>query len=176
MRVQNFADFSAAVKQGATAGRLAGTVTSKQERKTRTGNKMGIVTFSDATGQFEAVLFSEGLAQYRDLLEPGKSLVITVQAEERPEGIGLRIQTAQSLEEKSVQMQKALRVFVRDSGPMRAVARHLNARGDGLVSFVIIKDDGKREIEVELTEKYRISPEIAAALRTAPGVLDVELV
>jgi DNA polymerase-3 subunit alpha len=44
------------------------------------------------------------------------------------------------------------------------------------VSFVIIKDDGKREIEVELTEKYRISPEIAAALRTAPGVLDVELV
>lgn len=45
MRVQNFADFSGAVRQGATAGRLAGTVISKQERKTRTGNKMGIVTF-----------------------------------------------------------------------------------------------------------------------------------
>ncbi|MDY6961615.1 MAG: hypothetical protein SV862_06925, partial [Pseudomonadota bacterium] len=83
---------------------------------------------------------------------------------------------AASLEEKSVQMQKALRVFVRDSGPMRTVARHLNARGDGLVSFVVIKEDGRREIEVELTEKYRLSPEIAAALRTAPGVLDVELV
>jgi DNA polymerase-3 subunit alpha len=176
MRVQTFADFSAAVRQGATAGRLAGTVTGRQERKTRTGNKMGIVTFSDSSGQFEAILFSEALAQYRDLLEPGKSLVITVQAEERPEGIGLRIQTAQSLEEKSVQMQKALRVFVRDSGPLKAVTRHLNARGDGLVSFVVIKDDGKREIEVELTEKYRISPEIAAALKTAPGVLDVELV
>jgi len=176
MRVQTFADFSAAVRQGATAGRMAGTVTGRQERKTRTGNKMGIVTFSDSSGQFEAVLFSEGLAQYRDLLEPGKSLVITVQAEERPEGIGLRIQTAQSLEEKSVQMQKALRVYVRDSGPLKAVTRHLNARGDGLVSFIVIKDDGKREIEVELTEKYRISPEIAAALKTAPGVLDVELV
>lgn len=176
MRVQNYAEFSAAVKAGASAGRLAGTVTSKQERKTRTGNKMGIVTFSDATGQFEAILFSEALNQYRDLLEPGKSLVITVQADERPEGIGLRIQTVQSLEEKSVQMQKALRVYVRDSGPLRTVARHLNARGDGLVSFVVIKDDGKREIEVELTEKYRISPEIAAALRAAPGVLDVELV
>jgi DNA polymerase-3 subunit alpha len=176
MRVQTFAEFSVSVKGGATFGKLAGTVTSKQERKTRTGNKMGIVAFSDASGQYEAVLFSEGLAQYRDLLEPGKSLLITVQAEERPEGIGLRIQTAQSLEEKSVQMQKALRVYVRDSGPLRTVARHLNAKGDGLVSFVVIKDDGKREIEVELTEKYRISPEIAAALRAAPGVLDVELV
>ncbi|WP_296074881.1 DNA polymerase III subunit alpha [uncultured Agrobacterium sp.] len=176
LRVQNIADFSAAVKQGATVGRLAGTVTGKQERKTRTGNKMGIVTFSDASGQYEAVLFSEGLGQYRDLLEVGKSLVITVQAEERPEGIGLRIQTAQSLEEKSVQMQKALRVYVRDSGPLKTVARHLNARGDGSVYFIVIKDEGQREIEVELTEKYRISPEIAAALRSAPGVVDVELV
>ncbi|CUX14630.1 DNA polymerase III subunit alpha [Agrobacterium tumefaciens] len=176
LRVQNFADFSAAVKQGATAGRLAGTVTGKQERKTRTGNKMGIVTFSDASGQYEAVLFSEGLGQFRDLLEVGKSLVITVQAEERPEGIGLRIQTAQSLEEKSVQMQKALRVYVRDSGPLKTVARHLNTKGDGSVYFIVIKDEGSREIEVELTEKYRISPEIAAALRSAPGIVDVELV
>ena len=49
------------------------------ERRTKTGNKMGIVTFSDSSGQFEAVLFSEMLQQYRDLLEPGKSLVLTVE-------------------------------------------------------------------------------------------------
>lgn len=40
----------------------------------------------------------------------------------------------------------------------------------------MIKDNGQREIEVELTERFRISPEIAAAMRSAPGVLDVELV
>ncbi|MET0173871.1 MAG: DNA polymerase III subunit alpha [Agrobacterium vaccinii] len=175
LRVQNIADFTAAVKQGATAGRLAGTVTGKQERKTRTGNKMGIVTFSDASGQYEAVLFSEGLGQYRDLLEVGKSLVITVQAEERPEGIGLRIQTAESLEQRSVQMQKALRVYLRDSGPMKSLAHHLN-KGDGSVYFVLIKDDGQREIELELPGKYRISPEIGAAFRSAVGVIDVELI
>ncbi|MGO7954847.1 hypothetical protein ACC758_39915, partial [Rhizobium ruizarguesonis] len=43
MRVQTFAEFSAAIKQGAANARLAGTVISKQERKTRTGNKMGII-------------------------------------------------------------------------------------------------------------------------------------
>ena len=137
---------------------------------------MGIVAFSDSSGQFEAVLFSEALAQYRDLLEPGRSLVITVQADERPEGIGLRIQTAQSLEEQSVRMQKALRVFVRDAGPLKTVANHLNMRGEGLVYFIVIKEDGRREIEVELTQRYRLSPEMAAALKAAPGVLDVELV
>ncbi|MNF04763.1 hypothetical protein D3C80_2043530 [compost metagenome] len=72
-------------------------------------------------------------------------------------------------------MQKALRVYVRDSGPLKMIAKHLNAKGDGLVSFIVIKDDGQREIEVELTEKYRISPEVAAALRAAPGIIDVEL-
>ncbi len=176
MRVQTFAEFSGAVRQGATAGRLAGTVTSRQERKTRTGNKMGIIVFSDSSGQYEAVLFSEGLAQYRDLLEPGNSLVITVDAEERPEGISLRIQTVQSLENRAADAQKALRIFVRDSGPLSHVASHLNAKGDGLVSFVVIKEDGRREIEVELPQRYRISPQIASALKTAKGVIDVELV
>jgi DNA polymerase-3 subunit alpha len=36
----------------------------KQERKTRTGNKMGVVNFSDNSGQYEAVLFAETLAQF----------------------------------------------------------------------------------------------------------------
>ena len=166
MRVQTFAEFSGAVRQGATAGRLAGTVTSRQERKTRTGNKMGIVMFSDSSGQFEAVVFSEGLAQYRDLLEPGNSLVVTVEAEERPEGISLRMQTVQSLERRAVEDQKSLRIFVRDSGPLSHVAQHLNTKGDGQVSFVVIKDDGRREIEVELPQRYRISPQIASALKT----------
>ncbi|MNL72442.1 hypothetical protein D3C87_1977570 [compost metagenome] len=49
-------------------------------------------------------------------------------------------------------------------------------RGEGLVYFIVIKEDGRREIEVELTQRYRLSPEMAAALKAAPGVLDVELV
>ncbi len=176
MRVQTFASFVNAAKGAKTPGKLAGTVISKQERKTRTGNKMGIVVFSDASGQFEAVMFSETLNQYRDLLEVGKSFIVGVEAEMRPEGISFRINSVQSLEEKSIQMQKALRVYVRDSGPLRSVAAHLNTKGDGLVSFIVIKEDGRREIEVELNEKYRISPDIAAAMRSAPGVIDVELV
>ena len=176
MRVQTWAEFSAAVKQGATAGRLAGTVTSKQERKTRTGNKMGVVNFSDTSGQYEAVLFSEGLAQYRDMLEPGKSLVITVSAEDRPEGINMRIQTVQSLEDVAGQVQKALRIYVRDPGPLGTLASQLSARGEGQVSFVVIKDGAAGEVEIELPDRYRISPQVASAMRAVPGVVEVELV
>ncbi|WP_448113445.1 DNA polymerase III subunit alpha [Mesorhizobium amorphae] len=176
MRVQNWAEFSAAVKRGASAGRLAGTVTAKQERKTRTGNKMGVVNFSDMTGQYEAVMFSETLAQYRDMLEAGKSVVITVAAEDRPEGVNLRIQTVQSLEDEASRIQKALRIFLRDASPLNTLASQLSVKGEGQVSFVLIKDGGQGEIEVELPTRYRISPQIASAMRAVPGVIEVELV
>ena len=57
MRVQMWSEFVESVRRGSTFGRLAGTVTSRTERKTRTGNKMGILRISDPTGQYEAVIF-----------------------------------------------------------------------------------------------------------------------
>ncbi|GAA2822264.1 DNA polymerase III subunit alpha [Aminobacter aminovorans] len=176
MRVQNWGDFAAAVKRGATAGRLAGTVTTKQERKTKTGNKMGIVQFSDVSGQYEAVMFSETLAQYRDLCEPGKSVVVTVAAEDRPEGVSLRIQTVQSLEDEASRVQKTLRIFVRDAAPLNMLSNQLTVRGEGEVSFIVLKGEAEGEIEIELRERYRITPSIASAMRAVPGVVEVELV
>ncbi|MHB2264968.1 DNA polymerase III subunit alpha [Aliihoeflea sp. PC F10.4] len=176
LRVQNWTEFQAAVKRGASAGRLAGTITSKQERRTKTGNKMAIVQLSDATGQYEAVLFSEMLAAYRDLLEPGKSVVVTVAAENRPEGVNLRVQTMMSLEDEASRIQKALRIFLRDPSPLGTLTGQLSQRGEGHVSFVVIRDDGQGEIEVELPNRYRLSPQIASAMKAVPGVVDVELV
>jgi DNA polymerase III alpha subunit len=34
-------------------------VLDRAERRTKTGNKLGIVTLSDQTGHFEAIIFSE---------------------------------------------------------------------------------------------------------------------
>ena len=176
LRVQTFAEFSAGVKRGATAGRLAGTVISKQERRTKTGNKMGIISFSDSTGQFEGVLFAEALNEYRDVLEAGRSVVITVGAEDRPEGISLRIQTVTALEEEAARVQKTLRVFLRDAAPVASLTQHLGSRGDGQVSLILIQDDGKREIEIELKDRYKITTQLAAAIKAVSGVVDVELV
>ena len=60
--MESWTDFCKSVKFGASAGRVAATVVSRQERRTKTGNKMGIIGLSDPTGQYEAVIFSEGLA------------------------------------------------------------------------------------------------------------------
>jgi DNA polymerase-3 subunit alpha len=174
LRVQNWAEFSLAVRQGASAGRLAVTVTARQERRTRTGNKMGILQLSDSTGSFEAVAFSEELAKYRDLLEPGNSVVVLVAAEERPEGINVRIQSVESLDRVMAGL-KQIRVFVREKDPIASVKKLLAGRGEGEVSLILLREGG-REVEMRLPGRFAISPQIASALRAVRGVEQVDLV
>ena len=174
LRVQMWSDFAEAVKRGASAGRLVGTVTARQERRTRTGNRMGIIKMSDPTGQYEAVAFSETLAENRDLLEPGQSVILFVGAEEREDGISVRIQNVEALDGAALKMKKGLRIYLRDAAPIEPIARQLPAGGDGEVSLVLMVEAGKREVEVRLPGKYRLSPPLAGALRTVPGIVQVE--
>ena len=119
LRVQSWAEFSRAVKGGATAGRVAGTVVSRQERRTRTGSKMGIIGLSDPTGHYEAVIFSEGLAEHRDLLEPGTAVLLFLSAEVQGDEVRARIQSVEPLDAAAANLHKGLRVFLRDDGADR---------------------------------------------------------
>jgi len=174
MRVQSWAEFAQSVRNGATAGRLAGTVTNRQERRIRSGNRMAIVQLSDPTGSYEAVLFSEALAEYRELLEPGRSVVVLVSAEERPEGINLRIQSVESLDQVMAGL-KQIRVFVRDAAPLDGIRKHLSAKGEGEASVILMLDDGRREVEVRLPGRRPVTPQVASALKAVQGVVQVEL-
>ena len=175
MQVRPHAEVVASVRKGVSAARLAGTVTLRQERKTRTGGKIGIVGLSDSSGQYEVVLFTEALSAYRELLEPGRSVVLTVSAEERPEGISLRAQTVQSLENEAERMQKALRIFMRDAAPLSIFRSQLLNGGDAEVSVVLVPAAGAREVEISLPGRYRVSPQIAGAIKATKGVVQVEL-
>jgi len=44
------------------------------------------------------------------------------------------------------------------------------------VSFIVLKDEGKGEVEIELPERYKFDTRVASAMRAIPGVVEVELV
>src|SRR5499427_7942379 len=131
MQVQSCAAFSRAVKSGVTAGKVAATVLSRAERRTKTGNKMGIIGLSDPSGQYEAVIFAEGLQQYRDLLEPGSPVLLHMTAEVQGDEVRARVQTVELLDRAAAKVQKGLRIFVRDETPLDAVAKRLDKSGPG---------------------------------------------
>ncbi|NIX77139.1 DNA polymerase III subunit alpha [Microvirga terricola] len=175
LRVQTWVDFARSVKAGNSVGRVAATVLDRQERRTKTGNKMGILTLSDQTGHFEAIIFSEGLQRLRDVLEPGNAVVLMLQAGVEGEEVRARIGMAEPLEEAVAKYQKGMRIFLRDERPIASVYERLRARGEGEVSLVLILDEGDREVEVKLPGKYLATPQIAGALRAVPGVVDVQM-
>src|SRR4029079_16132158 len=189
---QSWAEFSRAVKTGATAGKVAATVVSRMERRTKTGNKMGILGLSDPTGHFEAMLFSEGLAQYRDVLQPGAAVLLQLGAELQGEDVRARVLHAEPLDDAAAKTQKGLRIFVRDTKPLDSIARRLNmpeaapangaskaapqARptgGDGDVSLVLMLDL-ETEVEMKLPGRFKVSPQIAGAIKAVSGVVDVQ--
>ncbi|MGA3302485.1 MAG: DNA polymerase III subunit alpha [Methylovirgula sp.] len=172
LRVTRWAEFSRAVKQGASAGRLAATVLDRQERRTRSGTKMGIVQLSDPSGQYEAILFQEGLSQYRDLLEKGAPVIVSLQAGLDGEDVRARIIQVEALDEAASRIQKGLRVFLRNEEPLGSLAKRLTAKGDGEVSVVLMTESG--EVEMRLPGKYQVGAQIAAALKAIPGIVSVE--
>ena len=198
LRVQSWSEFSRAVKTGATAGRVAATVVSRMERRTKTGNKMGIIGLSDPTGHFEAVLFSEGLAQYRDVLEPGSAVLMQLGAELQGEDVRARVLHAEPLDDAAAKTQKGLRIFLRDDKPLESIAKRLEGHqapagnasrfqpakapasppaggSDGEVTLVMLLDL-ETEVELKLPGKFRVSPQIAGALKAVSGVVDVQTV
>ena len=140
LRVSRWTDFVRAVKRGDGAGRLAATVLDRAERRTRSGSKMGIVQLSDQTGQYEAILFQEGLNEFRDKLVKGASLLLGIQAQLEGEDVRARIVSVESLDEAAQRVQKGLQIFVRTAEPLPSIGRLLGERGDGEVHHR--RDDG----------------------------------
>jgi DNA polymerase III subunit alpha len=204
LQVQSWTAFSRAVKAGVTAGKLAATVVSRAERRSKTGNKIGIIGLSDPSAQYEAVIFAEGLAQYRDQLEPGSPVLLYVTAEAQGEEVRARIQTVEPLDRAAAKLQRGLRIFVRDEAPLEAVAKRLGSgrdseaegrgsrsegasarpglaageresEGSGEVNLVVMLSAGA-EVEVRLPGRYKVTPQIAGAIKAVPGVVEVQAV
>src|SRR3984893_11087796 len=181
--LQSWRALARAVKAGATAGRVAGTVVLRTERRTKSGSKMGIIGLSDPSGHYEAVLFAGGMAQDGALLEPGRAVLLFLTAEVQGDEVRARIQSVEPLDEAAARMQRGLRVFLRDEEPLSGVAKRLEpARngksaaeqsGDGEVSVVLLLQNGS-EVEVKLPGRFKVSPQIAGAIKAVSGVVTVE--
>jgi DNA polymerase III subunit alpha len=177
--VQTYAEIEAKGERGAVAGRVAGIVVSARERRSQKGNKFAFAMFSEPTGQFEAVIFSETLAASRSLLEAGTAVLISVEGERDGETLKLRAQAIESLDLAAQGVQRGLKVVLDRraiQGGKKALADlkgRLKPGGKGTISISLPLDDKGREVEIAMPGKFDISPAQKGAIATVPGVLEV---
>ncbi|HWT30066.1 MAG TPA: DNA polymerase III subunit alpha, partial [Propylenella sp.] len=148
----------------------------RQERRTRTGSRIGIIVLSDPTAQFEATVYQERLTEWRDQLEPGQSLLLQISAEfdAETEEIRARIQNIEPLEAVAAKKSRGIRIFLDTPAPIDRLASRLDA-GEGTVSVVLLLNGSGREVEIKLPGQYRITPQIAGAIKAVPGIVHVEV-
>jgi DNA polymerase III subunit alpha len=159
--------------KGATAAKLAGTITYKQERRSKTGNKFAFVGFSDPTGQFETIVFSDTLNAVRDLLEPGKAVIAKVEADLDGEEIKLRLQGLEILDKAAASVVQGIQIFVRDAKSLESIAKRLQPGGKAPVRLTLMTDQGG-EVDIGLGSKFAITPQVRGAIKAIAGVVDVQ--
>jgi DNA polymerase III subunit alpha len=173
MRVDSYADFVVRVRgNGEKAARLAATLTHKQERRSKAGNRFAFIGFSDPTGQFEAICFSDTLNAARELLEPGASLIVSVEADVEGDDIKLRLQGVESLEKAAASVAQGVQIFVRDTSALESIAKRLERKGKAPVLLTLMTEHG-REVDIELGKNFIMTPQIKGALKAINGVVEV---
>jgi len=103
---------------------------------------------------------------------------------------------AEPLDDAAAKTQKGLRIFLRDTRPLESIAKRLQGpeatppngavrampakpapapagSADGDVSLVLMLDL-ETEVEMKLPGRFKVSPQIAGAIKAVAGVVDVQ--
>jgi DNA polymerase-3 subunit alpha len=169
---------STAIERWAQTGariKLAGTITAKKERTTRTGSRMMWVTLSDMVGSFEVTLFSEVLGRSRELLAEGNALLVN--ADVRMDGESLRItaQDVSALDDAAARAGAGLRIWLDRTEALPHIRALLDREGKGRGRVTLAPKIGlERSLDVVLPGMFNVSPRLAQAMKMVPGVELVE--
>jgi DNA polymerase-3 subunit alpha len=169
LKVKTQANITQAGKTGAK--RMAGTLQGISERTSKKGNRYAFLSFTDTSGVFEAICFSEILSDKRDILEAGNSFYIHAQYDAE-EG-RFSVNGLQLLEKAADSAVPGLAVVVETEKPLRALRDILadGSQGRGQVLVISRLEEGS-EVELELKGSYSLTPEMINAVRAIPGIVE----
>ena len=150
--------------------RLAGQISSVQERVSSKGNRFAFAQLTDKAGLFEVTLFSETLQQHRDVLKSEAALLVTADARVENDTVRLLGVRLQPLEDVIAQQHTGLGLWIDDVrclGDIRAVLRE---DGGGHAPLKFFVETGAELVEISLAYKFRLSGALREKLKSIRGI------
>ncbi len=159
---------------------LAGLVRDITIRTSNKGNRYAVVGLSDASGNYKIMLFSEVLNNCRDIIETGNLLFIKASAQFENE-LRLTTLSIEPLDNVCTINAMGLKLRLRspESLPPLSRALSMDVGGQGNITLVSRiradnQDQDDIEVEIELPERYEISPTTLMAIREIGGISIIE--
>jgi DNA polymerase-3 subunit alpha len=160
---------------GVSRAKIAGTVVATKQRITRTGSRMAWVRISDAAGSVEVTCFSEVLNRARDLLVSGANLLVTAELRIEGEAVRVTAMDVTPLDQAAASAGASIRVWLRETAPVPHIRDLLGREGGGRGRVTLVPSIGSdQEVEIALPGGYNVNPRLAQALKSLPGVDQVE--
>jgi len=155
--------------------KLAGTVISAKHGRTKTGNRMSWIRFSDQQGSYEATFFSESLARAGEHLQEGNAILLTVEARMDGETLRITAQDAELLEKAAQGIAAGIRLWLEQTAAVPHIRTLLDREGKGRGRVLLVSVTGPgQEVEIALPGTFNVSPRLMQAMKVVPGVADVE--
>ncbi len=175
LNILNLAQVEERVVYSSAMVDMAGVLLKKQIKVSqKSGNKFAFIQMSDATGVFEAIVFSEALARARDVLEEGETLLLKVMVERQEDQLRFMVQDIQSLDKSLSGKIREVRVILETGEAAQKLKAFLADEGPGPARVVVEVPLNDREHAVlSIPGSYSFSPQVRSQLGKAAGVLDV---
>ena len=158
---------------------MMGIVRARVEKPAQSGGKFAYVTFSDPTGEFEAMVMPETLMDIREMIEPGASVVVRIRPRVRDEEIRLTVDGVVPLDKASLGAPKGLLVTLDAGADPEVIAEvsqqleriNTNERGE---IRLLIELEGGRTALISLPGKYAVNTGAAQLLKSSAGIRSVQ--
>ncbi len=142
--------------------RMAGIMITKQERAAKSGQRYAFLQFSDPTGVFEVTVFSEILGQYKEMLEPGTALLVTVSAQLTDDSLRLTCQSIENLEKATDG--GVLTLTLQSEDQVAFLQRLLDKTSRGKTKIILKVKVQDSLATLALPSSYMLTPDLRASL------------
>ena len=155
--------------------KIAGTVVSTKERITRTGSRMAWVRISDAAGSVEVTCFSEVLNRSREILASGANILVNAELKTDGDLVRVTAMDVMPLDKAAAAAGATIRLWLRESAAVPHIRDILGRESGGRGRVTLVPNIGSnQDVEIALPGGYNVTPRLAQALKSLPGVDQVE--
>jgi DNA polymerase-3 subunit alpha len=158
--------------------KLAGMISACRVIRNKRGEKMAFVTIEDERGSVECVFFSDAYQKAQAILSGDRPIRVTGRVERRNEGISMRADNAERLEDLREREARRLEIKVRadelDPDTISAMSALFTANAGGCETYVSVDSGGEWSASLRIGDQWRVAatPRLVEGLRGLFGRTD----